>query len=390
MKINPKKIINIAQRAIDTKTPVSIYTIAHETGRDRLTVKKVLIEAGLLDALAQLNTSPLATMKRMDELSKQRELRREIKRGLEEIKKLQMELRIRDELDGVAKKAIIHTIEIKKEERKEATAFALGGDWHFDEIIRSEAIGGVNEFNLSIAKRRASQFFERVLKLLRMCRKESRIDRLVFTALGDFMSGWIHEELISETTPPETLLHIYEELVSGIQFILTNGGLKELLFVGVCGNHGRITLKPHYKKQAEKNYEWLLYQFLAMRRWDESSGTKIKFLLPKGYFNWINVYGREIRIHHGNEIRYQGGVGGIHIPLRKAIAQWNKARRADLDILGHWHTREVSRDYVMNGSLVGYSEFSQAIKADFEPPSQSFFIIHPKYGKTAEFQIVLD
>ena len=200
------------------------------------------------------------------------------------------------------------------------------------------------------------------------------------------MSGWIHEDLISETTPPEALLHTYEAMVSGIQFLLQHAGLQQILFVGACGNHGRITKYPQHKKSPEKNYEWLLYQFLMRRLGD----GKIKFLIPQGYFTRLTVYGREIRVHHGDKIRYQGGVGGIHIPLRKAIAQWNKARHADLDILGHWHTREVSRSYVMNGSLIGYNEFAQAIKADYEKPSQSFFLIHPKYGKTAEFPIVLD
>jgi len=117
--------------------------------------------------------------------------------------------------------------------------------------------------------------------------------------------------------------------------------------------------------------------------------TKIKFILPEGYFNLITLYGRAIRLHHGSRVRYHGGVGGIHIPLRKAIAQWNRARHADLDILGHFHTRQVSQHFVANGSLIGWTELAEGSKFDFEHPLQCFFIIHSKNGKTAEFSIRL-
>jgi hypothetical protein len=114
------------------------------------------------------------------------------------------------------------------------------------------------------------------------------------------------------------------------------------------------------------------------------------FRMPTGYFNYLDILGKSVRFHHGDGIMYRGGIGGVHIPLRKAIAQWNKARRVDLDVMGHWHTRETSKDYVINGSLIGYNEYAQGIKADFERPQQSFFIIHPRYGKTAEFPIILE
>ena len=35
-----------------------------------------------------------------------------------------------------------------------------------------------------------------------------------------------------------------------------------------------------------------------------------------------------------------------------------------------------------NGSLIGYNAYAMSIKADYEKPSQTFFLIHPRYGKT--------
>ena len=189
-------------------------------------------------------------------------------------------------------------------------------------------------------------------------------------------------------TPPEAILTAFELYVSGFDFLLKEGGLDEIDVVCCCGNHSRITKKNQIKRSHKQSWEWLMYEFLI--KWYAMKGeSRIKFKVPQGYFNWIGVLGMDIRFHHGNRIRYGGGVGGIHIPLRKAIAQWNKAKHADLDVLGHWHTREASRSYVLNGSVIGYNEFAESIKADFAPPEQAFFLIHPKFGKTAEFPINL-
>jgi hypothetical protein len=273
----------------------------------------------------------------------------------------------------------------------EAVAVAVASDWHIDEVVDGSAINYVNEFNLDIARKRVKKFFEFTLRLLNMCRTESKINTMVVAALGDFMSGWIHEELIASNsmTPPESIMEMFEMWCGGLTFLLEEGELEELVFVGVTGNHSRITKRIHAKANPKKSYEWPLYEFLA--RWFSNTKyrDRIRFKLPTGYMNYLDIVGKKVRFHHGDGINYHGGVGGIHIPLRKAIAQWNKGNPVDLDVLGHWHTRETSRNYVINGSLIGFNEYAEKIKADFEPPTQSFFILHPKYGKTAEFPIVL-
>jgi len=150
---------------------------------------------------------------------------------------------------------------------------------------------------------------------------------------------------------------------------------------------GNTTQKPRISTYADNSFEWLLYSFL-LKHYVNHPIVSIK--LTDGYFNNIEVYDRLVRFHHGDSVRYAGGVGGLHIPLRKAIAQWNKARQAYLDVLGHWHSRTSSQDYLVNGSLIGYNDFAIKIKADYEVPQQSFFLMHPKYGKTVEAPIFVE
>lgn len=271
-----------------------------------------------------------------------------------------------------------------------ATPVLVCSDWHIDEVIEPGEIGGVNEFNKRVAEERVERLFSYATKLIKICKQDSEIDTLVIAALGDFMSSWIHDELIetNSMTPPEAIQALFEMWIGGLNMILETGLVKRIRFIGCVGNHGRITQRIQFKNRAKKSYEWLLYNLLA-HHYAEKGETRIEFQLPNGYFNWLELYGKMIRFHHGDNIRYNGGVGGVHIPVRKAIAQWNKVRHADLDVFGHWHTEEWSRDYVINNSLIGYSTFAENLKADFNPAGQAFFLMHPKFGKTAMYNIKL-
>lgn len=310
--------------------------------------------------------------------------------ALDKISVLEKTLSAYQQFDKIQALLIPTKWEVLPKNKREAVAFALASDWHIDEIVNPAEIGGVNAYNLDIAKQRIEEYFKVVLKLINMLRGESTIKRLVIGSLGDAISGWIHEELMeaSSMTPTEAIVEAVKLWISGLNFLLEKSDLEEIDIICCCGNHSRTTKKNEIKKSHLKSYEWLMYQWLV-QTYAMKGETRLKFKLPEGYFNWITVYGKDIRFHHGNRIRYGGGAGGIHIPLRKAIAQWNKTRHADLDCLGHWHNREASRDYVINSSVIGYNEFAESIKADYAPPEQAFFLMHPKYGKTAEFPIVL-
>ena len=117
---------------------------------------------------------------------------------------------------------------------------------------------------------------------------------------------------------------------------------------------------------------------------------RVKFVLQEGYHIYLKVYDKMIRFHHGHNIKYQGGVGGLSIPLNKAISQWDKAVRADLSVCGHWHQRKDFGNAMVNGSLIGYNAYAVSIKADYEKPQQTFFLLDRDRGKTIVAPILLD
>ena len=269
----------------------------------------------------------------------------------------------------------------------ETVPILVGADWHAEESIDPASIDGLNEYNLDVADKRIQNFFRRGLKLVDIWRKDTKIEVLTLALLGDLINGYIHEEYVESNnlSPTETVLWLIPRIKGGIDFLMNNGKFKKLRVVCCYGNHGRTTQKPRFKTAHKNSYEWMMYHVLA-----QMYGPEVEFLIAQGDFVYATIYGRDIRFHHGLEWGYGGGIGGISIPANKAIKEWNDARRAYLDIFGHWHQFIDNRYWLSCGCLIGYNEFAQRIKASFQPPTQTLVFIEKKMGKTGVHQIYLD
>jgi len=272
--------------------------------------------------------------------------------------------------------------------KAESVAVAVISDWHIEETVDGKTVEFINEFNLKIAEQRVSALFQNIMKLVELCRSKSEIGTMILAILGDLISGYIHEELVegNDLSPTQATIKAYELLCAGIDFVLKNGKFKNVILVLNWGNHGRTTVKKKISTGALNSFEWLMYHFIAQRYVGDK---RVVIKIADGYFNYLDVYNYVIRFHHGDFVRFAGGVGGIHIPLNKAIDKWNQMKKANLDVLGHWHTRKSDFRYVVNGSLIGFGPYAISIKAEFEEPTQSFFLIHPKHCKTVEAPIFL-
>jgi hypothetical protein len=130
--------------------------------------------------------------------------------------------------------------------------------------------------------------------------------------------------------------------------------------------------------------ETMLYGMIAREFVGE---PRIKFVIATGEQLYYDVYGRTIRFTHGDSVRYWGGIGGITIPLMKAIGRWDTLRRADLTCLGHFHQRLCLPDVMVNSSLIGFSPYSMTIGARHEPPSQNFAILEPSRFRSLDLPL---
>lgn len=264
----------------------------------------------------------------------------------------------------------------------ESVAVVLASDWHIEENIKSDTVNGLNSFDMNIARQRVEEFFQVTLKLIKIEQTATKIDTLVLALLGDFISGNIHEALLEvcEMSPIDAMIEAENMIIGGIEYILKNSELK-LIIPCHHGNHSRITKKVHIATEAGNSLEKIMYHHIKNHF---RENKRVAVLISQSYLSYLDVFGYTICFSHGHAVKYQGGIGGLTIPLRKAINEWQENRRADLYCIGHWHTFLDIGEAVVNGSLCGYNAFAMFIKARYQRPIQTFFLINKKH----KFKIV--
>jgi len=325
-------------------------------------------------------------LKRNNAIAEARKWRRKYADALAAARNFEAQVQM---LLAIEPEPVVQNFERQKQQKGKSLGVAAvvpATDWHVEERIEPDQVNFKNAHNLTLAEEKIKRFYAKILRLLDWQNTLTPVTELWHPLLGDLFSGYILEELEESNalSPTEACVFLQEMLCSGIDLLLRETKLP--IFIPTCvGNHGRTTPRKRIKTSYKNSFEWLLYMTLARFY---ASNPRVHFDVGKGYHNTQTIMGRKVRFHHGDGLRYQGGVGGITIPVNKAIAQWNKAGEVDFDIFGHWHTHLVNYPtWISCGSLMGYSEYSVEIKADFQHPTQTWIVIDRRYGLTAALPI---
>ena len=270
--------------------------------------------------------------------------------------------------------------------KSEATAIWLASDWHVGEKVTRGQTNGINEYNPSISKARGEQFFVHAVKLTKMMGRDVPIKRVILALLGDFITGHLHQQAVETNyfAPVEETLYAQTIIASGIEYVLKNTDY-ELIIPCASGNHGRTTKFSEFGSENGHSHEFFMYCTLREHFKNQS---RVHFIISEGAHTYLDVYGKQIRFLHGHDIKYGGGVGGLTIPVNKAIAQWDKAHQAFLTCFGHFHQRFDGGNFLANGSLIGYNAYALSIKASAEPPAQQLCLIDSVRGKTGVWPIL--
>ena len=275
----------------------------------------------------------------------------------------------------------------KNATKHDATMVVLLSDIHCEETVRPETVDFRNKYDLDICDQRLAELQERFVQMLEAERTLADIQRVVVWLGGDMISGMIHPELAEENSlhPLAAIRWIGERLRAFIDIAADNA--KEILVATSCGNHGRTTEKMR-SNEADTSYEHHLY--LTMRA--AETRKNVRWHIGEGHLNYLDLNGFLVRFSHGHSVKYQSGIGGIHVPLKRKIAAWDATRRADMTCIGHWHQFSAGRNYVTNGSVIGQSAYAVKIGADGnESPAQAAIVIdHKRNEVTKAFRLFCD
>lgn len=308
-----------------------------------------------------------------------------------ELARLRQELGLLAEVDA-ARRELPPTRAARKgrvlsRDRREAAACAVASDWHVEEKVDPKAVQGLNTYSPKIAELRARRFFEGVEWLITEQRATFDIHTLYLFAIGDFITGYIHEELREGNfmSPLQAVMFWMELFEQGVQHLLASAPDLEIKLAFRFGNHGRTTHKTQIATAAANSFEWAAYHMLRKQFAGE---PRVQCQIDEGHHSIVQIYDYRIHLHHGDSIRSQGGIGGIDVPLNRAVAQWRNKYKSHLSVVGHFHRYQSGERLVTNGSLIGYGAYSDWLpSAEPEPSQQAFWILDKKRGKCKSTQI---
>jgi hypothetical protein len=272
----------------------------------------------------------------------------------------------------------------------------IWSDWHWGETVRLDETGGVNEFNHDIALQRVDGLVNRTIRLLRSYAGETPSYPGIYVCLGgDMLSGGIHDELVETNWAPAVgqAFQVHEVIAGALLRMADEFGTVHVPCV--VGNHGRNAKRPRAKLRIHENSEYWLYMALQARFADD---PRFVFAVSEHTDVDFSVYNHRFKLTHGDALGVKGGDGQIGAlgPIVRGVLKTNNSERqirldADTIIMGHWHSyqpRGALIPAVVNGTLKGYDEYSRTfLRAPYNKPSQALWLVSPKHGIGAQWEV---
>lgn len=270
-------------------------------------------------------------------------------------------------------------------------------DFQAGEVIRSGELDYPNDYNPSIFRERYRRLIRTATKLLEREDPKMRYPGMVYLRGGDAISGDIHADLseTQDTVPTEQTQMVVEEEIKGIEELLK--AVPKLTVYSVPGNHDRTTFKPRAKRFVDMSYDRLA--IWAIQSYFKAKGEKrVSFVAPESGDAYFSIYNTNYLLTHGDRIGSRGGQGfigssgtiarGIH-KVRAQLARMG--RPVDYVLTGHFHVAMQLPNGIANGCLAGFSEYAKSeLRAEPEPPTQTMWWTHPKWGLTTIRRVRVD
>lgn len=295
---------------------------------------------------------------------------------------LNVALEIRD-IEGIAPISAINP-----GTRSESIPVLLCSDWHCGAVVKRESVNQLNAYNVDTFHERAAALFRNAVKVIDMARTSVDITSMVLWLGGDLIDNQLHPDATQQQdlTPTQQLVECERAIAAGIDYLLSHAALERLIVPCSVGNHGRTTAKQQ-SNATENSFEWLMYQSLRRHFRNE---PRVEWQISDGNILYIDVLGQRLRFHHGDAVKYGGGVGGITVPLTKWIYRQDVGIRADHTFLGHFHTLTLGSGFSINGSLIGPTAYSLKLGFPPERPQQLMRFIDSDRGFTLSAPILTD
>jgi len=283
---------------------------------------------------------------------------------------------------------------------REATAYALLSDLHVETLVRPGDTPTGNAFTLAIADHRLGRFFSGLEWCCKFASGQAVSDDLLrddtptptgpikvrdleLWVGGDLFTNHLHPENVetAQLGPTKACAWVTDRLISGIdQLLASDCNFESIRIPFNDGNHGRTTRYMNAVTSPDHSWERTIINAVA-RHYHDVGEKRVRVYAPDSAHTFTKVYDFDLHFHHGHEVKYGGGVGGITIPMNKAVDAWSRALDCHYSFFGHWHQYIDLDRWAVNGSLIGFDGYAMSIKARPEPARQAFGLLDSKRGK---------
>jgi len=281
-------------------------------------------------------------------------------------------------------------------------AVLLFSDFHFADKIRPEDVSGFPEYDLVIGGNRLGYVVQKAKQVLTLHRAMYPIKKLIIWIGGDIGNGSLHDSPESnELFPPAQVHFSYLMLVNAINDLLTLAKpdllgrkvIEEIVLLFSVGNHMRLDEKMPHKMQAQRTFDWLIYQFVIEKFKDNPLVTIRTEYSP---FIFESIRGHRYMFAHGMQVGYRNNpevqskrIGDFLQSIRALFdsPEW----RAKNGLTGETFARICVGDihvpvsfprFKSNGSLNGQNELGVNWTLEPIPAGQQLFGVSNKHQET--------
>jgi hypothetical protein len=270
-------------------------------------------------------------------------------------------------------------------------------DTHIGAVVSPDQTLGLGQYSFEIFLRRLARL-ERSVKSIVGDHTTTQVPEIVIPMLGDMLDGALVHA--AECGQSNTLV---EQLHSGghaiAQFFRNLSTIAPLRIYGVVGNHTRWGTQ-HKMPTKNRNSNWDMVLYLYIQALVRDIPT-ITWNLDWQPFATFEVQGFPFYAAHGDNIR--GGDKTLGIPnhaLGRMVSTTTQLfARKGIDtpayyLLGHLH-RPIELPHargqvIVNGAFPGIDGFALSEYFNSSYPIQKFWLMHPKFGRSATYDLRLD
>lgn len=281
-----------------------------------------------------------------------------------------------------------------KKTKTEETAVLCLGDLHIGEVVDSEETGGINHYDLDVFRYRLQFLAETVVDIIRNKMVGYNIKNLEIFGLGDYISGMIHSELVETSGGKNIIDWLNFGSVVLAQFVQELAMEFEKITIScIVGNHGRLHQKPRFKNR------YINFDYIMANQWSLllQNQKNVSFNIPKSFYYIRNVEGHNFLLLHGDNNKSWMGIPWYSIKRNTTSLSEilnNDNEKIYSVCMGHFHQNGsldtcFGGQIILNGSMVGGNEYSLGKMFTTSHPKQILMAVHPKKGKTFQFDINL-